>query len=512
MKIATIVAHFDYRGIFDPTFVQQVEILHKVSTVTIVISCSQNANSADLPQGVIVIERPNFGYDFYSYKIGIEYLISNAINFDKLILTNSSYYIAEPEIFSIALNAAIEKSTERCVTGFVKSNQITQHLQSWLIVFDKRVIFNESIINFFQNIQIHTNKIDVIVNYELGLSSLLSASGFELASIYKSSFPIRLGDKNPMFVASNDVLRQCGVLKAEKLRRLDIGELTQLKIAPEILDSVNQNRRFYTQPTHSEKLEWLVYNRTKIQPRIAVVLHLYYSELASQIAIQLRNISVPFDIYITTSRSEVIGEILNAFGSVANKTSVCTVKNQGRDVLPFLKVIDDVNFIKNYDYLLKIHGKKSLYSTRGEQWRNNLYDALFGSNEIVERTLSLFENEKVGMIGPHYHFLKNERYWGCNKSNYYRIAKLLGLNQKFLTLGFFSGTMFWIRTALLRNFMGLHDKVIFEDEQGQRDGTMAHAIERLFVPMCHSEGYTATTLELNGEDVSKIDSDFNLFV
>ena len=512
MKVATVIAHFDYRGRFDSSFIRQVKHLQQLTNVVVVVSCSKNTNAQDLPPQTILIERPNYGYDFFSYRVGIEYLVKKSINFDQIILTNSSYYVLDAEIFSLAVKSAIQLCTPMSVVGFVVSKQIQTHLQSWFLVFDKSVITKKTIFSFFENIRLHSNKQEVILNYELGLSSILVKSGFTLKSVYNSRNPTKLADKNPMFAACYDVFTQCGVIKAEKLRQASQLELENFKIPEEIISSVLQTKHFYEQSIQTTSLNWLSYNRTNYKTKVAVVLHLFYPDLSYKIASKLRNITEPFDIFISTTDPRYISTILNYFGPVANHTYVCTVKNQGRDVLPFLKINDSVNFSENYDFVLKIHGKKSKYSNKGEEWRDDLFDALFGSKEVVDKTISLLTNPQIGMVGPHNHFLTDPQYWGSNQQSYLRIANILGIREDCLDLGFFAGTMFWIKTKLLEKLKGLQNKIQFEDESGQRDGTQAHALERLFVPICHSEGFIVTSIELMGKDEISTGSNFKLFV
>src|SRR4051794_24828825 len=57
-------------------------------------------------------------------------------------------------------------------------------------------------------------------------------------------------------------------------------------------------------------------------------------------------------------------------------------------------------------------------------------------------------------------------------------------------LDFPSGSMFWARSAALRPLLDLH--LSFDDfpaEAGQTDGTLAHAIERLYFLVCEQAGF-----------------------
>ena len=60
--------------------------------------------------------------------------------------------------------------------------------------------------------------------------------------------------------------------------------------------------------------------------------------------------------------------------------------------------------------------------------------------------------------------------------------------------------MFWARTAALRPLLDLHLSFdAFPEEQGQTDGTLAHAIERLYFLACEHAGFAWMKITAKGE-------------
>jgi lipopolysaccharide biosynthesis protein len=71
---------------------------------------------------------------------------------------------------------------------------------------------------------------------------------------------------------------------------------------------------------------------------------------------------------------------------------------------------------------------------------------------------------------------------GGNAHAFERMASRLGMDStSSWESGFFAGTMFWVRLEALRPLMDAHlGEWQFETEGGQIDGTLSHAVERIF--------------------------------
>jgi O-antigen biosynthesis protein len=103
----------------------------------------------------------------------------------------------------------------------------------------------------------------------------------------------------------------------------------------------------------------------------------------------------------------------------------------------------------------------------------------------------------VALICPKDHFVPLERYMGANAPAIERLLSDIDVETLDRDLadgigkyGYFASTMFWAR---LKNLQPLLDLYLmpddFEAEEGQIDGTMAHALERMFslLPLMRQE-------------------------
>jgi lipopolysaccharide biosynthesis protein len=168
------------------------------------------------------------------------------------------------------------------------------------------------------------------------------------------------------------------------------------------------------------------------------------------------------------------------------------MSNHGRDILPFLKILPRV-FNDGHQVVLKLHTKGSNHLNRSELWRHDLFQKLIGSGKI-DRAMAIFDsNPGIGMIGPAENILPMHNYYGSNANMINTLSQQMGLELKYLTdLNFVAGSMFYARKESLLPILNLNlSDQLFAPEAGQTDGTLAHAIERLF-----AVGLIATDLQL----------------
>jgi len=135
---------------------------------------------------------------------------------------------------------------------------------------------------------------------------------------------------------------------------------------------------------------------------ILVHVHVFYKELWPQILTYLKSLEgYPYELYISTVKGD--GEFLEVLKEIPSK-SIMVLDNLGYDILPFFKVLEQVN-LDDYSYVIKIHTKRdipvreSFFWFRGARWREALLDFL-KTPQTFQRTIEAFENEpRLGMHG-----------------------------------------------------------------------------------------------------------------
>ena len=227
---------------------------------------------------------------------------------------------------------------------------------------------------------------------------------------------------------------------------------------------------------------------------VAIQAHIFYIDLLNEIINKTNNIPVKFDLYISTDSEEKKNLIGNAIknSSKANDYNILVVENRGRDVLPLLIQLKMV--INKYKYFCHIHTKKSIGFSGGNKWRQYFYNNLLGNENIISGILSAFENyDKLGFIYPETFyqtlpFTIEEKQYNIKNINYLlnKISPGYKVGNK---IEFPAGNMFWARTAAVYQVFGLNISELVPKEPIKIDGTILHAIERIWISIVKLNGY-----------------------
>lgn len=241
-----------------------------------------------------------------------------------------------------------------------------------------------------------------------------------------------------------------------------------------------EGARFVGFPTH-----WRERSGPTTPAAIAVVLHCHYPELLDELLAALQAVPEPFDLYVTNSSGEAIpGARLRAAG--AAHAEVLTVENHGRDIWPLVQVVN-AGILDPYDVVLKVHTKRSEWREAhgelggsGAEWRDELVRALLESPAQVAAILEAMRRDRsIGIVTAD-GSVAGPEHWGSNLDLVLGLLERLSMPLEPDALRFPAGSMYWIRGFLLQALRAFRiDRDDFEPEDGQIDGTAAHAIERI---------------------------------
>jgi GT2 family glycosyltransferase len=126
-----------------------------------------------------IIVKKNIGYDFGAWKTGLDYLGTDIIHYDQLILCNDSVY---GPLFD--LETIFEKMKNHDLWSITDNHEIEYHLQSYFMVYTKKAFSHKVFQGFWKDLKIYHNKQILIENNEIGFSQAMMMSGLSYSSYY----------------------------------------------------------------------------------------------------------------------------------------------------------------------------------------------------------------------------------------------------------------------------------------------------------------------------------------
>jgi len=520
-RSVAIFAHFDPDGIVDENTLDVLGSLARFfDEVHFITTSDVDLAGVAFPDRVFASRRPNIGYDFYSYKAGLVRALGRS-DVDTIVLVNSSFLVIDSGQFRSCLRQMKHLAQTADAVGASASEQMGRHLQSYLLLLGPAAVRSPALTRYVNSIQPQNAKIDLILNFEVGLSQALTAAGLKLAAVFEPE--ASTGEAaNPVHTFADKVARATGLIKTEVLRDnqhgIDTGFVRALatpKALAQITAVIDRQKAHYvvggnhmaalkTGASGPPSLRCARWGQAR-QPgvRIAVALHMFYIDLAEEFCSYLSNIIEPFDLFITTPFEKDVPQLINAFARVASSVTVAVSENRGRDIGPFIALLR-AGHLDGYPAVLKLHSKKSRYSGAGDHWRRSILGALIGTSYKVFQSVDLLTRDRAGIVGPHDYYLTDPSFLGGNRVILDRLAGgLPGVSgPPSEDLGFFGGSMFWFRSEALSHFQRLQAfELDFEPENGALDGTLAHAVERAFAPVARAAGFRTTTIYLNGREI-----------
>lgn len=209
MNRLCIFAHYDKHDVIDKYVVEYLRQLHKMKFKIIFVSVSKIKDTSSIRDYVMeIILRDNVGYDFMSWQKGIQSVLDLSI-YDEVIFCNDSCYgpiYPLDDIFNIMAKRNLD------AWGITDSNQISYHIQSYFLVFTRKVFISEEFNNFMNSISVEKNKEIIVEKYEVGLSKMLISSGFTISSFIKYKDIINSLDNKKIY--RDKIFRIANILKS----------------------------------------------------------------------------------------------------------------------------------------------------------------------------------------------------------------------------------------------------------------------------------------------------------
>lgn len=228
---------------------------------------------------------------------------------------------------------------------------------------------------------------------------------------------------------------------------------------------------------------------------VAFIVHAFYPDIAFRLFDRIAETQIGYDIFITCPRNMPEYFYFNVFLRFPY-AKILHVDNKGRDILPWFKLNEVVDFTK-YTAICKLHTKKTSHSLEcGEYGLKTAIDGLIKDSSVIASNIQTVRDKKcmlassnaIAVISKNskkekFTIFVNRLFFivrDLHKNNILNIKKLVpGINLS--KLKFVAGTMFWYHPNTVKDILALDiNDDMFENEPLSEDGNLPHAIERLF--------------------------------
>lgn len=476
-----------------------------------------------------IIVRENSGLDVWAYKTAMDYVgWQKLMNYDEVILVNST--IMGPIYpFSEMFSEMDRRDLDFWgITKFGKMEDeklkyspydyIPEHIQSHFMAYRKNFVSSIEFQKYWNNIpKIHSYDESVGRHESLFTKHFadmgyvwdvyVNTDAYEGVTSYPLNFYAKeliIDEKCPIFkrrsffqpynyVIANTV----GQSAAELYRYLkDTGLYDVNMIWDNILRIYNQedllrcmqlNYIISSKYTDEKKTKEILSEK-----KLALVMHLYFSDLVKESKVYASYMPEETDIYITTDTPEKKQLIENTFSDLkCHHLEVRLIENRGRDVSSLLVGVADV--IEEYDLACFVHDKKTTQikpRSIGGGFAYKCFSNTLYNREFISNIVQLFDdNPRMGMLSPpmpnhgiFWMLYGNE--WGPNFKSTKKLAEELKITvpmSEDKTAVAPYGTFFWFRPKAMKPlFEKKWEYKDFPQEPNKIDGTLLHAVERIY--------------------------------
>lgn len=185
-ELAFVIAHYHPKGhvpLHLYALLQRLSLL--TSRIVFVSTGISDEQISRISPFAKIIRRENIGYDFWSYKIGIDAL-GDTRNLRKLVILNSSFITIDPrticEIFK-------QNPLDGAMRGLTICGGAQHHAQSYCVSFEGNFLINSPLFKgWWQNMEPISERQRVIDQYEIGMSQRFLSHGVAVLGIFQPTW------------------------------------------------------------------------------------------------------------------------------------------------------------------------------------------------------------------------------------------------------------------------------------------------------------------------------------
>lgn len=182
-KRLCIFAHYSDSSQIARYVLSYLEALAGVGMDIVFVSSSPDLPGGELekisPLCRLIVKRENRGYDFGSWKVGLEQS-GDLEKYEEVILANDSVY---GPLFPLGESFGKMESGRADFWGITDSWMPQHHLQSYFMVFTRPVFTSPAFLSFWKTLPFFRRKKDIIIHCEVRLTEHLEDHGFRCGAV-----------------------------------------------------------------------------------------------------------------------------------------------------------------------------------------------------------------------------------------------------------------------------------------------------------------------------------------
>lgn len=182
MRRCIVFAHYDRDQLVDDHVRFLLRQLRPFAEKVIFISVSASTPELETLADCcdIALTRENIGYDFMSWKTGLQHLEDPA-QYDEILFVNDSIY---GPLFDLGPLIQRSEHLDTDFWGLTRCYEIQPHIQSFFFAFRKSLLDNGLFSAFWDSVVPLEDKKDIIRRYEIGMTAFLEERGARCSSLF----------------------------------------------------------------------------------------------------------------------------------------------------------------------------------------------------------------------------------------------------------------------------------------------------------------------------------------
>ncbi|MGT2894889.1 rhamnan synthesis F family protein [Streptococcus entericus] len=492
----------------------QLEKMRPLFSKVIFISNSQLSSEHGchlLTQGLVseIVQRENEGFDFVAWRDGMEHLgWQELTTYDSVTIMNDTCFGPLWDISTYYERYESDQTTDFWgMTNHRETKRFKEHLQSYFICFKQQVVQSPVFKEFWTKVKSYDIVQDVIDYLESPVTNNFVDAGFQ----YQAVFDTTKAETHHMPLPDFSYYNLAQILEHRvpfiKVKALDgnqqqasfvIDRIATISDYPIELIVSHMSRVFYPTSNYLLRYKYMTDSPVVIEPskKIAIHLHAFYTDLVGDFLEIFKTFSFIFDLFITTNEESKridIEEVLTRFGMTA---TIKVTGNRGRDILPMLKLKDELS---QYDYIGHFHTKKSKETEywAGESWRTELIEMLVKPSDQIVSQFSRREDLGVVIadIPTYFRYVQLDPFYeGILTEDMNRLWEQMGMKKEldfliFSTFVMSYGTYIWFKYDALKPLFDLELTDNDVPEEPLPSATILHSIERMLVYIAWGNDY-----------------------